>query len=220
MLPSFNVAKNTLLKPEFTSNEFSFKAGSSFVVKHDKRPYLLTAHHLFGPAAGLEKRYTWKELNSLSPSVKGFDFDNYEQSVVSGNFISIKNALGYNKGDPSQDLAVFQLPEENLAALSFADSPPSKGDKVYLYARLKNTSKEDTVLHSATVTESNDQFIEYKFDNRFLNPRATSGAAVLNQAGNVVGMNIAAAGIPIFNWKGRANSLTSLRRLLDQNIAN
>jgi len=220
MLPSFSVAKNTLLKPEFTSNEFSLKAGSSFVLDYKEKLYLLTAHHLFGPAAGLDKRYTWEELQSLAPSVKGFDYDSYEKPVVSGHFISVKNALGYNKGDPSQDLAVFLLSEQKLASLSFAATPPSKGDIVYLYARLKNASKEDTVLHSATVTESNDQFIDYKFDNRFLNPRATSGAALLNQSGEVVGLNIAATGIPIFNWKGRANALTSLRRLLDQNTAN
>jgi len=212
------VPKSTLLKPEFTSDEFKYKAGSSFVVSYEKNIFLLTAHHLFGPAAGLNKRYSRKELASLAPSVRAFLFDSGELHTVSNQFVPANDGAEYKRGDATQDLAIFKIDNTQLDSLTLAKTAPSKGDVVYLYARLKNDSVGDTLLHSATVTESSGQILEYRYHNRFLNPRATSGAPVLNQSGEVVGLNVAAAGVPIFNWKGRANPVSSIRHLLDVSL--
>ncbi|OUS25997.1 hypothetical protein A9Q99_19665 [Gammaproteobacteria bacterium 45_16_T64] len=214
MRPSFTVSKSTLLKPEFTFDKFMYKAGSSFIVSHEGSVFLLTAHHLFGPAAGLNKRYSSKELASLTPSVRAFLFDSGELHTESKQFIPLNDDTEYKRGDATQDLAIFKIDNTPLDSLTLAVTAPSKGDVVYLYARLKNDSVDDTLLHSATVTESSGKILEYRYHNRFLDPRARSGAPVLNQSGEVVGLNVTAAGVPIFNWKGRANPLSSIRHLL------
>jgi len=214
MRPSFTVSKSTLLKPEFTSAEFTYRAGSSFIVNYEGNNLLLTAHHLFGPAAGLHKRYSRKELASLDPSVRAFLFDSGELHTESNQFVPVNDDTEYKRGDATQDLAIFKIDNIQLDSLTLAKTAPSKGEVVYLYARLKNDSSDDTLLHSATVTESSGQILEYRYHNRFLDPRATSGAPVLNQSGEVVGLNVTAAGVPIVNWKGRANPVSSIRHLL------
>ena len=215
MLPSFNVPKSTLLKPEFTSKEFSYIAGSSFVVNFNDNLYLLTAHHLFGPPAGLDKKYSKHEITQLSPSVKAYDFDNGSVVVESNQFLPIKNAKELNWRDASPDIAIFKIPNAKIESLTLASSTPVKGDIVFLYAHLKNASKNDTRYHSATITASNGKFIKYRYHNRFLNPTATSGAPVLNQSGEVVGLNVSVAGFPILNWKGVANPLISISQALN-----
>ena len=93
MRPSFMVPKSTLLKPEFTSDEFMYRAGSSFIVSYEESVLLLTAQHLFGPAAGLNKRYSRKELASLAPSVRAFLFDSGELHTESKQFVPVTMTL-------------------------------------------------------------------------------------------------------------------------------
>lgn len=215
----FSVNDNSILKPEFEVGSKVYKAGTTFKLKFEDRYFLVTAHHLFGPAGSLEVQLSPSQLSDQFQSIKGYDFDSGEVLLTSNSLVRLDQAAPYREGDPSKDLSIFELSADTDGYLELSKEKPSKGDTVYLFARLKKHKEGDPLLHPATVIESTDTTLDYRYKNGFLNPRATSGAPILNSDGKVVGMNIAAAGIPIFNWKGRANPLDSIFSQLSAHVS-
>lgn len=208
---NLNVDNETIIKPYFFAKEFQFEAGTAFIVEYQDRLLLLTAHHLFSPAGGLSKTYSTNELKDASPSVRGYYLYSGVEFGWEGMFLPLKESSDYIKGNLTTDLAVFNIENAQLSSLEFSKTPAVEGDTVYLYARLKNQGIEQSFFHKATVTKSSGNILEYKYANQLLDPRATSGAPVLNNEGKVVGMNLAASGLPLFSWKGKAISIISIK---------
>jgi len=211
---NLSVDNETIIKPYFFSKEFQFEAGTAFIIRYQERLLVLTAHHLFSPAGGLGKTYSTNELKNASPGVKGYYLYSGVEFGWEGMFLPLKESSGYIKGNLTTDLAVFSIDNAQLASLEFSKTPATEGDTVYLYARLKNQGIEENFFHKATVTKSSGKILEYKYANQLLDPRATSGAPVLNDKGKVVGMNLAASGLPLISWKGKANSILSIKENL------
>lgn len=93
-------------------------------------------------------------------------------------------------GTPSElkDIAVFPVagfsPGLPLATL---DAKP--GDAVWLLAKPAAGREVASLLHRARVVTSAG-FLAYRYDDQSLGPDQTSGAAVINAAGEVVGLNV------------------------------
>ncbi|PIE40976.1 MAG: hypothetical protein CSA49_05740 [Gammaproteobacteria bacterium] len=212
MSEALSFYRQAVLKPGFKSKVFDFKAGTAFVVNFEGHYVLLTAMHLFGPAGGLNKKYSGEELAALDITVTARACDTHEVILASSNVLTFKGAKGRQPATTADDLFAVSVVE--CSAFKLAKKLPSVGDKVSLVARLKKQKPGDTMLHPATVVAVANDYIEYKFDNKRLNPGGASGAPVINEAGEVIGMNLVSAGIPMVNRKGRANTALNLRQRL------
>src|SRR5664279_1160408 len=58
------VPADVVLKPTFMTGYDSFSGGTAFLctVPGVEGTFLLTAQHLFGPACGLKRQFTWQEV--------------------------------------------------------------------------------------------------------------------------------------------------------------
>ncbi len=213
-----SIKLNTLFKPEFTVDGHQYKAGHLFAVNDRREIYLVTAHHLFGPAGDLERQYSSQEIASSSVSVNGLERINEEMSIVSDDYLVVENATVMAGKKADKDITIFQYTGSELKiadTLDLASSTVKVGDTVWLYAKLKGHQEGDAFLHPATVTDMADDRLMYKFSSRFFDVRATSGAPVLNSAGDVVGMNVGIHGIPLIWFDGLANPLNAIKATLD-----
>jgi hypothetical protein len=86
-------------------------------------------------------------------------------------------------------MAAFPVMSVPAHVLELAHSVPSVGDSVWLVAQVRSGAAPDVLLHKAIVVSSDRTFLRFAYDNGALNLRATSGAPVVNSAGQVVGIN-------------------------------
>ncbi|WP_144394371.1 S1 family peptidase [Pleionea sediminis] len=76
-----------------------------------------------------------------------------------------------------------------------------------LYARVVNSNE---YMHSATVGKVTNEQIVYIFDNADVNLRATSGAPVINQQYELIGINLAGGELGNGKIIGFANPVQSI----------
>jgi hypothetical protein len=119
---------------------------------------------------------------------------------------------------PHRDVAAFPLDTAKApihpVRLKLAAAAPKVGDSVWLLAQVPEGAPPSQLLHHAVVRSSTDQALQYAFDNVGLNLQGTSGAPVVNAAGEVVGTNLGGGTLP-GKLIGVGNSLASLRALLN-----
>jgi hypothetical protein len=150
---------------------------------------LLTAQHLLGPAGGFPADLPWDSLNETIKVAKAVSMDDPGVSVTSKRAILIKGAHKLDKTGMANDIAVFELDSSNnLPALRLSQTSPASGDRVWLYGRQRNSQVVE--LFPATVVRSDSQELRFVFDLNDIRLPGTSGAPVLNSAGEVVAINI------------------------------
>jgi len=183
--------KNAVLKPTFMSGFDSFSGGTAFVckIKQVDKNLILTAHHLFGPACGLEEEFKWDELASVFKVMTGLSMSDPKYHVTSSKLISIPGAKGIDEKGYNKDIAAWLAPEQpNLSYLTMSEKAAKKDDIVYLYGRERG--KKQLGLYKATVLKSTETEFEYQFEKKGLSLGGTSGAPILNSKGFVVAINI------------------------------
>ena len=183
--------QNVVMKPTFMTGYDSFSGGTAFLcsLAGHEGILLLTAQHLFGPACGLDREYTWQETPKLFIAVTGLSMSDPSHFVTSTNPLTIPGAHALNDSGYDKDLAGYRIvPDGKLSSLHLASSRPKPGDVVFLYARQRG--KDALEFFRAIVRKSTDAEFEYAFDAADINIAGTSGAPVLNTSGEVVAVNI------------------------------
>ncbi len=183
------IVPNAVFKPTFLFTGESFYAGTAFAAKLPGSPQVLlvTCHHLFGPAAGLEKQMSAEDVASDVVGTVGVSMSDPKVILVATRYLKVPGARPFDGAGCDKDLALFEFPAAS-AVLPVAAKPARLGDKVWLCARLAGTTK--LALYPAVVSFVNAVEIDYVFEKNDIELRATSGAPVLAESGEVVAINL------------------------------
>ncbi len=210
------VAADRLLRPAFATRDGELRAGSAFLVRDPRAPasvLLLTAHHLFGPDGGLAREVAGAELPAFVREVRLADLAG-RPVAVAGPVVPIPGARAHRQVDFAHDLAAFAAPPALAGrAFALARAAPAVGERVWLFAEVRAGAPPGRLLHAATVTSSSATELAYRFDDGGLDLGATSGAPVLDGAGEVVGVHLG-GGRDLRGLFGVANPAASVRALI------
>jgi len=177
-----------VFKPTFLTGYDSLTGGTGFVGQFNGSYVFVTAHHLFGTATGLEKDLTPEEARDFAAALAALAMDGRSNIVTSTHMLLIPSARAFSNRDSSKDVAAFLLPGYTGKSLAIARHVCKPGDAVYLYARPRG---EDSLkIIPGKVTQNSGTGLEYVYDGGKFNFAGTSGAPVLNEAGEVVGINL------------------------------
>jgi hypothetical protein len=220
------VQEGTVLRPHFTTQEGSHSAGTAFAVEINDRVLVVTALHLFGPAGGLKSQVDGAKIAEFTTSVALRD------AFTGGDFGQAKKTLLLSNTQPMGDTAAGDIvafeaeiltgldklnaKSKDLVPLSLAEKVPAKGDNVYVAALVGED--KDSRVHKATVVESNDKWLFYEYADNTLDIAGTNGAAVLDENGQVIGMNLGGGKMDDGKLIGSANPLNPIRQRLTEAV--
>ena len=193
------VPDNAVFRPTFDTTLGSVDAGTAFAVQLEGRtqPAVLSALHLLGSAGGLDEQVSAADVGKVMKNVKLVDCFKEGTPIEIGNSaIVIADAALVGKPAKAGDVIAFLSPEgSGVHAFRLAESFPKPGERVWLAAQIFEGAPIDQRLHPATVTgKFPTGECQYRFDNQ-IKVTATSGAPVLNAAGEVVAINLAALNV-------------------------
>lgn len=190
---ALSAAMAAICRPVFEVDGKPLEAGTAFILAradNGAQPLLVTAIHLFGPAGGLDADIAWSQMPARASLDRCVSLAN-GKSWRGGKALSVPEAAAF--GDTSyRDIAAFPLNPADVAsvtALRLSPTAPKRGDKVWMVAQVIGVPATHR-LHAATVVYAGADALQYSFDDTALQLRATSGAPVVNAAGQVVSVNL------------------------------
>ena len=189
---------DSICRPTFEMKDRSLSAGTAFLMESgvEKQPVVLvTAHHLLGPMGGLSTEVAW---NEVPRQVKRASCQSIAAAAQSwtGMPIAIPGAASFNNQTKEglRDIALLAVSGKPVARpLKLAAAEPKLGDSVWLVAQLVSGAPKDQLLFKAKVVQVQDLALNYLVDDPSgtFDLRATSGAPVVNERGEVVAVNMA-----------------------------
>lgn len=201
-----------LYVPTFNTTTGSAQAGTAFILKYGSGYYVVSAQHLIGTAGGLDKDYTGKDLDkifksvTLTPLYSGYD------EIEIKEFVSIPNAAPITNENVVNDIFISPIKGKiKSTPLTVSNTNPKEGDRVMLYSRVVNSRD---YMHPATVARANDDELIYIFDNQEINIRATSGAPIINENYQLIGINLAGGKMADGKMIGFANPVQTITNIL------
>jgi hypothetical protein len=211
----------SICRPTFELKDQSLSAGTAFLMETGvvKQPLVLvTAHHLLGPMGGLPTEVAW---NDVPKSVKQATCKSIVTPAQSwaGAPLAIPGAASFNNQtkDGLRDIALLAVQGKPAAKpLKLAPAQPKVGDSVFLVAQLVAGAPKEKLLFKAKVVRVQDLALNYLVDDpeRTFDLRATSGAPVVNERGEVVAVNLAGSRVAEgFNLAGI--SVNVIRKALE-----
>jgi hypothetical protein len=226
--PAPAVPDRFVLRPEFRSGRESFFGSYAFVVAAEDGgvPLVLTALHVLDELAkfrGIDcsegnAAYSGRELPHELTGVQLYDpfAANWILSELgaAGEMLTLPHARNCTAEPYSQrDVAAFRaLPASKFEPLRLARALPVVGDPVWLAVNLGRGVTERT--GAAVVAEITDDTFVFRYAKPMALPPYTSGAPLLNRAGEVVGVN--AGGGTLDGYRiGHGAHVASLRRHFD-----
>ncbi len=186
-----DVGADAVLRPSFETAGGTYAAGTAFLIEDDSRGTLMiTAQHLFGPPGGLPAVIPAAELPDRILSAQAYDAPFEALVIQGGRAVYLPDARPAAGLDATADYAAFMVSDDGATPrLTLAGTTPQAGDTVWLLARAASGAPASRHLHRGTVIEADPSGILFKYKNPTIGLRATSGAAVVNDAGEVIGVN-------------------------------
>ena len=212
---------DTICRPTFELKDQPLSAGTAFLMETgvEKQPVVLvTAHHLLGPMGGLPSELAWNEVPKAVKRATCKSINNAAQTWV-GLPLAIPGAASFNNQtkDGLRDIALLTLQgKATVKPLKLAATQPKVGDPVWLVAQLVSGAPKEKLLFKARVARVQDLALNYLLEDPegTFDLRATSGAPVVNERGEVVAINIAGSRVPDgFNAAGI--SINVVRKALE-----
>jgi len=203
---------NTILRPEFELSDVTFAAGTAFAIEMDDKnvSLVLTAYHLFGEAGGLEEEIPSEKIPDVLERVVFTDAYTDELCGECEKVLLIEDADSIPNVD--KDLVAFYFGEDlDANKLKLSSKLPKKGETVWLAA--PTIYSVEPKLHKATVRSASNISLIFEYEEKDIVLTATSGAPILNSAGEVVGLNVG-GGEQYGKIVGVANPCTSIRKKL------
>jgi hypothetical protein len=223
--PAPMVPDRFVVRPEFRSGRESFFGSYGFVViaEDGGSPLVLTALHVLDELAkfrGIDcsesnAAYSGRELPHQVTGVQVYDpyAANWILSELgsAGEMLTLPRARICTSEPYSQrDVAAFRvLPASKFQALRVARVIPAVGDPVWLAVNLGRGIAERA--SPAVVTEITDDTFVFRYAKPATLPPYTSGAPVLNRAGEVVAVNVGGGTLDGYRI-GHGTHVVSLRR--------
>lgn len=184
-----------VFRPTFSTTEGEVRAGTAFFIRlpDHSRPLLLTALHLLGPAGGMPKDVPPTEVPKVVKRLRLTDcFQASRELQLASEPLVIAAAAPARKPGKAGDVLAFWGPsEKRTRELELATKTPGQGERVWLVASLRSGAPPEQWMHPAVLVGINKEGEAiYRFDNLKMELRATSGAPVLNKAGQVVAIHL------------------------------
>lgn len=205
---------NTILRPEFHLNDVTFDAGTAFAIDMDDEntSLVLTAYHLFGEAGGLSKEIPSADLPYVFKKAVFRDAYNDNECGECEKVLKIKDADSIPNVD--KDLVAFYYGENlDVTKLKLSSKLPKKGETVWLAA--PTIESIEPKLHKAKVISASNKMLTFEYEENDIVLTATSGAPILNSAGEVVGLNVG-GGEQYGKTMGVANPCTSIKKTIKE----
>jgi hypothetical protein len=190
-------------------NSFGY-AGHGFVLEREgKRPLGVTAFHVVGPMTSEPTDPDAQVATAWLRTVVDSQI-----LVRLGTRLTVPGAKTLNGSDTQHDVAAFAVIDFIPSrALQLAAGLPAVGDTVYVLAmHVGNDPRSGPRRHPARVLISSDLELRYVY-LASANANYTSGAAVLDRDGHVVGLNVGTL-VNGPQVHGLAVGVNSLRALL------
>jgi hypothetical protein len=166
------------------------QAGHAFILSMFEGAPLLavTAHHVMQ----VTPETRWDEVASLVRSARLRNITDGAITVPLGPVRPISGARRISGPGSQDDVAAFAVPQAaTTQILRLAERAPGIGDTVWVFAATLDGNP--ATRHPARVTDSGDLGFRYAYLGR-MNANWTSGAAVLDRSGRVVGVNVGTVG--------------------------
>jgi hypothetical protein len=189
------VPDGLIFRPTFETDEGEIRAGTAFPLRLTgyPRPVIVTALHLLGPGGGMSRDVSHGEIAKAVKRLRLDDcFAASRTILLESEPLVIPEAAPIGKSGNAGDLAAFWAPmEEHVYCLEMSEAKPVAGESVWLAASLLRGAPADQRLHGASVLGTDEYgLLLYRYDNPKLSKQATSGAPIVNRAGQLVAINL------------------------------
>ena len=204
-------------QPSFKVADREFQAGKAVVVKVPGAPgglMVLSCMHILGPAGGMPRQLESADLPKSLQQIKLIDIHGKETAI--GPALAVPGAKPFALPDASTDISAFTAPAFLAISARSSSRPRSpasatasgcwrESSAARRPPRFSTTRTSGAPTTSCWVTSST---------TTALNLTATSGAAVLNARGQVVGLNLG-GGLVGKKLIVFANPITSVRKKIE-----
>ncbi|WCT75952.1 trypsin-like peptidase domain-containing protein [Novosphingobium humi] len=210
-------------RPAFAVDDGTMSAGTAFLLDMTEPPspsnplaprppalFLVTALHLFGPNGGLAAQIPSEHLPDHVKMTACISADG--QHWAARRTLAIAGAVPM--ATPFRDVAAFAADPASLngaTRLQLADKPAAVGDEVWVVASMGGDGR--IRRYGARVIYNGPDALQYAFVDGTLDMRASSGAAVVDDAGRVLGLHLG-GGKDRGDLLGMAVPLDRLRALI------